>query len=279
MPKRRWTDHQLREAIATSTTWVEVHRRLGLSASGGSNPTVRRRCDELGLDHGHIGAPAARRRWTDTQLTEAVATSTNLRQVFVALGLRVGGGAWLAMQDHIRRLELSTAHWDRPVPPERPARPTFSWSPDEVRAACSDARSVRQVMERLGLDPNRKLGRAAVERHLRDLGVDPAELDGQGWARGRTQPRRNGRPLEDILVLGPPALNTHDLKLRLVRAGLLTWRCATCGLTSWRGAPLSLHLDHVNGDRCDNRLENLRLLCPNCHSQTDTFAGRNIGER
>jgi hypothetical protein len=134
-------------------------------------------------------------------------------------------------------------------------------------------------MERLGLDPNRKLGRAAVERHLRDLGVDPAELDGQGWARGRTQPRRNGRPLEDILVLGPPALNTHDLKLRLVRAGLLTWRCATCGLTSWRGAPLSLHLDHVNGDRCDNRLENLRLLCPNCHSQTDTFAGRNIGER
>ena len=48
-----------------------------------------------------------------------------------------------------------------------------------------------------------------------------------------------------------------------------------CGLTSWRGKPLALALHHINGDRLDNRLENLALLCPNCHSQTDNFSGRN----
>lgn len=54
-------------------------------------------------------------------------------------------------------------------------------------------------------------------------------------------------------------------------------RCEKCGLDEWRGSPLSLALHHVNGDRHDNRLANLQLLCPNCHSQTDNFAGRNRG--
>jgi 5-methylcytosine-specific restriction endonuclease McrA len=62
-----------------------------------------------------------------------------------------------------------------------------------------------------------------------------------------------------------------------VAAGLKDERCERCGLTDWRGQPLSLALHHVNGDGADNRLENLQLLCPNCHSQTPNFAGRNRG--
>lgn len=67
----------------------------------------------------------------------------------------------------------------------------------------------------------------------------------------------------------------RTIKLHLLRAGIIENRCDWCGLSEWRGRPLSIQIDHVNGIRDDHRLENLRMLCPNCHSQTDTFAAKN----
>jgi hypothetical protein len=69
------------------------------------------------------------------------------------------------------------------------------------------------------------------------------------------------------------------LKRRLLEEGLKSNRCETCGLTEWRGAPLSMALHHLNGDGLDNRLENLVLLCPNCHAQTPNFSGRALRVR
>ena len=65
------------------------------------------------------------------------------------------------------------------------------------------------------------------------------------------------------------------LKERLVKEKYLEYKCAECGITEWNGKPLSLHLDHINGINNDHRIENLRFLCPNCHSQTNTYAGKN----
>jgi 5-methylcytosine-specific restriction endonuclease McrA len=81
-------------------------------------------------------------------------------------------------------------------------------------------------------------------------------------------------PLEVLLSPGRGTTRA-SIKPRLIQAGLLTEKCARCGIMEWLGQPLSLELHHVNGVNSDHRLENLQLLCPNCHSQTDTYGGRN----
>lgn len=92
--------------------------------------------------------------------------------------------------------------------------------------------------------------------------------------RGLITPRPSFRPLEEIFAANTRRNRGH-LKERLLRLGLKDGRCERCGISEWHEHPLSIALHHINGDRLDNRLENLELLCPNCHSQTDTYSGRN----
>ena len=81
--------------------------------------------------------------------------------------------------------------------------------------------------------------------------------------------------LEEILVENSFYANIARLKIRIVQNGLLEYKCAICGISEWQNKPLSLQLDHINGVNNDHRIENLRFLCPNCHSQTETYAGKN----
>ena len=83
--------------------------------------------------------------------------------------------------------------------------------------------------------------------------------------------------LDEILVENSSYANISSLKKRLVNENRLEYKCAICGLTDWLGKEITLQLDHINGINNDHRIENLRFLCPNCHSQTDTYAGKNIG--
>ena len=82
-------------------------------------------------------------------------------------------------------------------------------------------------------------------------------------------------PTEELLVRGS-AVNNQTIKKRLLEDGFLKNECSECGNPGFHnGKPLVLHLDHEDGDNSNNELSNLRMLCPNCHSQTETFGGRN----
>jgi 5-methylcytosine-specific restriction endonuclease McrA len=85
-------------------------------------------------------------------------------------------------------------------------------------------------------------------------------------------------PLATLMEPERRTCRTH-LKDRLLQEGILQAQCSRCRLIDWLGSPISLHLHHVNGKNRDNRLENLQLLCPNCHSQTETYSGRNAAKR
>lgn len=83
-------------------------------------------------------------------------------------------------------------------------------------------------------------------------------------------------PLDEILEGAHPSYSTNRLKQRLIESGIKAWKCENfmCGITEWHGEPITLELDHINGNNSDHRLENLRILCPNCHSQTPTYANK-----
>ena len=148
------------------------------------------------------------------------------------------------------------------------------WTDEQFVAAAERVRSVRGILRELGLHPtgaNYKTVHDTVAR----LNLDTSHWKGRGYLKGLTHNFSRRIPMEEILVENSTFHTLAHLKARLVRDGLLEKRCAICGITEWRGQPLSLVLDHINGVNNDHRLQNLRFLCPNCNSQQETFAGRN----
>lgn len=94
--------------------------------------------------------------------------------------------------------------------------------------------------------------------------------------RGELKARARSMPLQRLLAT---TKSRAAVRRRLLSEGLLVNECSVCGLRDWQSKPLNMHIDHVNGDNQDHRLENLRMLCPNCHSQTPTYGGRNVKRR
>lgn len=96
----------------------------------------------------------------------------------------------------------------------------------------------------------------------------------KGLAVGRTI------PLEKILIVNSTYGNSYTLKKRLLKEAIKINKCEVCGLSDkWNDKNINMQLDHINGVNNDNRIENLRMICPNCHSQTETFCGKHNGQK
>lgn len=149
---------------------------------------------------------------------------------------------------------------------------------EKLVEALKTCRSIRQALIQAGLAPYGG-NYVTARRLIRELNIDTSHMTGQGWNRGDIMglSLRNTIPLEQILVAASTYTNTSQLRSRLINSGIKKAACEVCGLTTWNGDKISLELNHINGDRSDHRIENLQVLCPNCHAQTDTYRGRNWG--
>ncbi len=149
--------------------------------------------------------------------------------------------AWVKAIRRGRLLVRSCAFPDR--------RRRYDWA--AIQAYYDEGHSVRDCVQQFGFFP-------------------------QSWdkarKRGEIRTRPSRKPL-DILLSKPG--DRKNVKLRLLQEGVIQNRCESCGISEWLGRPLAIQIDHINGNRLDHRLDNLRMLCPNCHSQTETFGARN----
>lgn len=195
--------------------------------------------------------------FTQEQAREAILAASSWRDVLEALEYGYHG-------KNIETVEHLSDHRGRP------RRPRYSES--ELRDAVAASLSWAETLRRLGYCPTGGNWRT-LKKRTADLGISTAHFDPYAAARGPHRSRRI--PLDAILVEGS-TYSRSNLKQRLYGAGLKKRLCELCGAGElWHGERMSLILDHVNGVRDDNRLANLRIVCPNCAATFATHCGRN----
>lgn len=142
---------------------------------------------------------------------------------------------------------------------------------EEFIKIVNESNSYSDCLRKLGLTPRGGSSSDILKQRIKEL-----DLSTDHFGKiGKKSPSAR-YDLDEILIENSPYHNIASLKQRLIKEGRLEYKCVSCGNEGiWLGKKLSLQLDHINGINDDHRIENLRFLCPNCHSQTNSFAGRN----
>lgn len=144
---------------------------------------------------------------------------------------------------------------------------------DVLKIIVADSISLRAVLIKL----DRKLcggNFQTLKTWILKYSIDTSHFKGKGYLSGKSHSFSNARPLIKILVKGKIE-NTFRLRKRLITAGLKKEECESCGLKEWMDDKIPLELHHVDGDKRNNCLNNLLIVCPNCHAKTSNYRSKN----
>ncbi|MDH6707091.1 hypothetical protein P3T27_003820 [Kitasatospora sp. MAA19] len=204
-------------------------------------------------------------KYTRDLLAAAAASAASLEEMLISLGREPNNYNRSYLRQRIKAYGIDASHF--------PA-PGTVYTKELLQEAVAASRSVAGVVRYLD---RRQAGgtQAHIGRRIKALGIDTSHFTGQAHNRGKTSPRR--LPPEEVLVQRPwEAKRIPGSRIRQALSELgRPERCEGCGTgPEWQGRPLTLEVDHINGDWSDNRPGNLRLLCPNCHAVTPTYCRR-----
>lgn len=156
---------------------------------------------------------------------------------------------------------------------------TMKYTKEVLAPLVAQSHSLAGVLRLLGLKFSGG-SQSHIKNRIASLGIDSSHFTGQGSHRGLAHKRPNKVPAEQVLTYGRCSKGSrredgYRLRRALLESGVLE-ACALCSIGPvWQEKPMRLQVDHLNGDWADNRAGNLRFLCPNCHSQTETFGTKN----
>ncbi|MFC8079849.1 HNH endonuclease [Streptomyces sp. NPDC057307] len=262
--------------IATeSSSLVDLMRRVNAPLGSIARRYLRQRLELYGIDTAHFTdepLPVRERRsYSKERLREAAAHSRSIREVLEYLGFPPDDSPYGHIRKKLDQFEIDTSHFvgGRRQGPRALPRP-------ELASAVSSSTSIAGLLRALGIADNTAT-RQRVRRSLDLHGLSIAHFTGQGHYLGTISPCR--KTPDEILRRLPPGSNrARTIMLRRALDDLdVPHVCAECGIGDvWQGKRLVLEIDHISGDRLDSRRENLRYLCPSCHSQTATFARRGV---
>jgi hypothetical protein len=151
------------------------------------------------------------------------------------------------------------------------------YSLEEIKNIVENSQSASEACRKMGMADKSGNG-TRLRKDLKDLNIDFSHWTGQLWSKGKTiltdERVSKKRKLEEMFVENSEVSRSHIRSL-ILKNNLLEYKCNTCCMSPiWNNTKLAFHIDHINGIRNDHRLENLRWLCPNCHSQTETYCGK-----
>jgi predicted restriction endonuclease len=145
------------------------------------------------------------------------------------------------------------------------------YSVDDLKNAVKNSRSIRQVLDKLGIVPAGG-NYQTVKRRISKYSIDTSHFGGQSWNKGKiTGPKK---PVHFYLTKNS-VVQSFRLKKRLLSENVFEHKCSKCKQTKWLNHSIPLELHHIDGDHYNNELNNLILLCPNCHALTDNYRGKN----
>lgn len=145
---------------------------------------------------------------------------------------------------------------------------------NQLENAVQQSKSIASVCRILNIRPVGGNYRT-LRSKIKDWNIDISHFTGQGWNVGVIYRSPCKKPLSEILVENSNFKSITHLRDRLLNEGVKDHQCEKCDFIEWMGKPIPLELNHINGNNTDHRIENLELLCPNCHAQTPNYKGKN----